>query len=98
MTEKSVQHDVAAQKAAELAYEELTERDEEDCTCTTCVVRVVLEAAWPNLLEAAREEATTGVPAVDTFDGDASTCDTGSDPLAVKNVDPVLMPRLGGLL
>lgn len=75
----AVQHDVAAQKAAELAYDELIEQEDDDCVCTTCVVRTILEAAWPNLLEAAREEATTGVPAEDTFTGDSSSCETGAD-------------------
>jgi hypothetical protein len=65
----ATQHEVAAQKAAELAVEELFERDEDDCTCPTCIVRVVLEAAWPNVLEAAKLEATTGVPAPTAFVG-----------------------------
>lgn len=95
MTSQAARHEVAAQKAAELAYEELVENDEQECCCTTCVVRVILEAAWPNLLEAAREEATTRVPAVDAFDGDAAGCESGRDVLAIsKTVDPVyLHPR-----
>jgi hypothetical protein len=73
----SVQHEVAAQKAAENAYE-LLMIDEDDCVCPTCVVRVILEEAWPHLLEAARVEATTGVPVNDVFQGDVSACQDGA--------------------
>ena len=80
----ATQHELAAQRAAEEAYVELVEQDESECTCQTCVVRVVLEAAWPNLLEAARIEARTSVLVPATFDGDPSTCDSGADVLALK--------------
>lgn len=67
----------AAQKAAEerLAYccstldgeEDLLEADDPRapcapfCGCDTCIVREVLDAAWPHLMEVARLEAAANV-------------------------------------
>ena len=44
-------HEAEAQRAGELALEALysEEGEFEECACTTCVVREVLEAAWPHL-------------------------------------------------
>jgi len=46
---------IAAQLAGEERLEELFD-DDDECNCVTCLVRETLEAAWPLLLEAAREE------------------------------------------
>lgn len=42
-------HDLQAHAAGVRAYLDLMDRDEEDCTCEDCVVRTVLEAAYPHL-------------------------------------------------
>lgn len=54
----------AAQDAGEAAYNAI-EFDEGDCGCETCIVREILEAAWPHLLQLARNEVATSeaVPA-----------------------------------
>lgn len=53
-------HEKAAQDAGEAAYDKLLQ-DEGGCGCDTCVVREILEAAWPHLLELARQEVRTPV-------------------------------------
>lgn len=52
----------AIQNAGEQAYNEL-DIDDGDCGCDTCIVREILEAAWPLMLELARNEVATGEPA-----------------------------------
>ena len=47
--------ELAAQIAGEERLEELFE-DDAECNCITCLVRETLEAAWPLLMEAARQE------------------------------------------
>jgi hypothetical protein len=58
-------HEQLAQAAAErrLAYcNAVMYADEDDapyCGCDTCIVREVLDAAWPHMLALAREEVAT---------------------------------------
>lgn len=50
-----------AQESAENAVEQLfMEEGDGGCTCVTCIVNAALEAAWPHLLQYAREEAADG--------------------------------------
>lgn len=50
-----------ANESAQNAIEALfIEEEEGGCTCVICIARVALEAAWPHLLQAAREEVSDG--------------------------------------
>ena len=54
----------AAQQAAEKRLEEYLYNEDgefEPCACTTCVVREVLEAAWPHLRGLAMQELKGGL-------------------------------------
>jgi hypothetical protein len=51
-------HEAQAQAAGEEALERLFEAEEHgECACPTCIVREVLEAAWPHLRASALEDA-----------------------------------------
>lgn len=55
----TVHAEMAAQRAGEIAYEQLINDGEDGgCTCETCVVREVLTAAYPHMLTIARIELT----------------------------------------
>jgi hypothetical protein len=57
---RATDFEAKAQQAAEADLDDLPEPAEQPCGpfcgCDTCIVREVLDAAWPYLLELAREE------------------------------------------
>lgn len=57
-----MRHDLEAHAAGVKAYLELMDRDEEDCTCEDCVVREILEAAYPHLRTLVIEEQLESSP------------------------------------
>lgn len=64
-------HEAQAQAAGEEAVERLWQAEEHgECVCPTCIVREVLEAAWPHLRHVARAECADELRHVVRLHGD----------------------------
>lgn len=70
MSEHESKAQLAGERALEALYSEEGEFDE--CACPTCIVREVLEAAWPHLRAAAFEDASRELMGVTLGSKDAS--------------------------
>jgi hypothetical protein len=71
----ALQHDLNAHNAGVAAYEEMINDPKDPCSCDTCVVRVILEAAWPHLVLAAREDVDEQAARQLALSATSATCE-----------------------